>query len=139
MWAFLFNREALQERLGEGTFVTGLFVLKNKSDGTLHTVSIWPENIPIVLAPCNYMLIKKKYRSLFREVEEAGLVSYETIMKELGHYFDDYEEAGTGVKILTQANADRMEKIFNKLKIFKPTEEFGSMLAKDSFVNAKPV
>ena len=138
LWWFQTHREELQESLTEDIFVPGYFVLKNKENEQLYTACVWPEHIPIILPQVDYLIVQKKYKRLFKTVEESGLVSYDTIISQFGEYFEDFEYSLPDLKVIRQSNADQIEKKFNALKLGKTVTDFGSGVAFDSFVNVKP-
>jgi hypothetical protein len=138
LWWFQMHREELQRSLTEDIFVPGYFVLKNKENEQLYTACVWPEHIPIILPPVDYLIVHKKYKKLFKTVEENGLVSYDTIISQFGEYFEDFEYSLPDLKVIRQSNADQIENKFNALKLGKTVTDFGSGVAFDSFVNVKP-
>jgi len=138
LWWFQTHREELQNSLTEDIFVPGYFVLKNKEDGQLYTACVWPQHIPIILPPVDYLIIQKEYKKLFTKIEESGLVSYDTIIKQFGDKFEDFEYEVPNLKVIRQANSDRIEKQFNSLKLGRTVNEFGNGVASDSFVNVRP-
>jgi len=139
MWWYQLHRKEIEDSLTADIFVPGFFILNNKQDNQLYTACVWPNHIPIILPKVDYLIIKKQYKRLFKHVEENGLISYETIVRELGDNFEDFEyESIPNLKVLRQANADRMKHKFNSLKIYKSVEEFGTGVGKDGFVNTHP-
>lgn len=138
LWWFQTYREELQESLTEDIFVPRYFVLKSNEDEQLYTACVWPEHIAIILPPVDYLIVQRKYKRLFKTVEESGLVSYDTIITQLGEYFEDFEDLLPDLKVIRQSNADQIEKKFNTLKLGKTITDFGSGVAFDSFVNVKP-
>lgn len=138
LWWFQTHREELQESLTEDIFVPGYFVLKNQENEQLYTACVWPEHIPIILPPVDYLIVQKKYKRLFKTVEESGLISYDTIISQFGEYFEDFEYSLPDLKVIRQSNSDQIEKKFNALKLGRTVTDFGSGVAFDSFVNVKP-
>lgn len=139
MWWFQMHRKEIQDSLTEDIFVPGFFILNSKEDDQLYTACVWPNHIPIILPKVDYLIIEKEYKRPFNQTVEDGLISYETIIKELGDYFEDFKyDSISNLKVLRQDNADRMENKFNSLKIYKSVEEFGTGVSKDGFVNAHP-
>lgn len=69
LWWFQTHREELQNNLTEDIFVPGFFVLKSKEDGKLYTACVWPQHIPIILPPVDYVIVQKEYKRL----KKAGL------------------------------------------------------------------
>jgi len=138
LWWFQTHRETLQNNFAEDIFVPGYFVLKNKDDGQLYTACVWPKHIPIVLPPVDFLIVQKEYKKNLKKVEESGLVSYKTIIEQFGDQFEDFEYEVPNLKLIRQANADKIGKQFNSLKLGKTVNEFGNGVAFDSFVNVRP-
>lgn len=134
-WWYLYNKSELENTIVEDIYVPNLYIIKSKEDNQLYIACAWTTHIPIILPKVDYVIIQKKHKKLFRTVEESGLVSYSTIIEQLGHFFADFEYDIPNLKILTQQNADKMSKDFNNLPIYMALNEFGSGVAKDSFVN----
>lgn len=137
LWWFQTYREELQESLTEDIFVPGYFVLQSNEDEQLYTACVWPEHIPIILPPVDYLIVQKKYKKLFKTVEESGLVSYHTVISHFGAYFEDFDYSVPNLKVIRQANANKIEKQFNAMKLGKAVSDFGSGVAFDSFVNVR--
>ncbi len=135
LWWYQFHKNELENLITEDIYIPDLFVIKSHEDNLLYTACAWPTHIPLLLPAVDYVIIQKKYKKLFRTIEESGLVSYDLVMEKLGQHFTDFEFEVPNLKILTQTEADKMEKGFNSLKIYKTINEFGSGVAKDSFVN----
>lgn len=138
MWWFLLNRDDLQNKLTEDIFVAGYFMIKGKEDGKLYTGCVWPEHIPIVLPPVDYVIIKKTKKMFFKTKEESGLVSYKIIMDKFGEYFESFEDDIPDLKVLRQNNANLISKEFNKLPIVQ-VKDFGVGVCFDRFVNVRPL
>lgn len=134
IWNYLFHKAELEGNIKEDIFVPGYFILKCKGTGQLYTACVWPNHIPLILPPVDFVVIQKMYRKLFKEVEESGIVKRESMDHIVRTYFDDFEFKVPGLKILTQANADKLAKEFNNLKIERKISEFESV-DKDRFVN----
>jgi hypothetical protein len=138
LWWYQMHREALENTLTEDIFVPGYFVLKNKEDGQLYTACVWPQHIPIILPPVDYLIIQKKYKKLFKNFEESGLVSYDSIINQFSGQFEEFEFEVPSLKIINQANSDKIAKAFNSLRLGKTVNEFGNGVAFDGFVNVRP-
>ena len=138
MWLFQYNRESLQESLEEDIFVPGFFVLQSKTDDNLYTACVWPEHIPIVLPPVDYVIVMKKYKKLFRTHEESGLVPYQKIMDQFGKLFTPFEHPVPNLKIIRQTDSDKIEKEFNGMKLGEDVEKYGRMVGMSVFVNVRP-
>lgn len=138
LWRYLTNREELQNSLTEDIYVPGYFILKSNEDGILYTACVWPQHIPIILPPVDYLIVQKVYKRLFKEVKESGLIAYNTIMDQLGHKFEAFEYEIPDLKVIRQANADSIKKEFNALELGKSINDFGNGVALGSFVNVRP-
>ncbi|WP_207420719.1 hypothetical protein [Desertivirga brevis] len=130
-----YNRVRLQEQLGEAYYVPKLYILKTKSDGKIVTVSFWSEHLPVVFPPAEYFLITKKYRRLFRKVEESGLISAATFYQRFGSFISDFNFKGC--KIIHPDQAERAMDVFNSTKIEIPTDAVERVQI-DRLVNIKP-
>lgn len=138
IWNYQFNKEILQDNLEEDIFVAGYILLKNKDDGKIYRVCVWPSHIPIIIPPVDYIVVQKEYKKLFRNVKESGLVSIQQIENKLGKYFENFEYKIPNLKVVYQNNADKMKKEFNELKIESEVKNFGDLISFDRFVNVKP-
>jgi hypothetical protein len=67
LWWFSFNRQELQNRLTDDIFVAGYSMIKSNEDGRLYTLCVWPEHIPILLPPVDYVIINKKIKTLLKQ------------------------------------------------------------------------
>ena len=138
IWKYLNKRPGLQELLGDNIFVTKYFFLKSKSDGRIYTASVWTKHIPIVIPTVDFVIIQKKYKKLFRTIEETGLVPYSTIMEEFKDLFKPFENDMPGLKRIDYEDSEKSVNKFNGIKIWKSLDEFGEIISYDSFVNVKP-
>lgn len=134
-WWYQYHKLQLENDVTEDIYIPNLFILKSKEDQQLYTACAWTMHIPLILPTVDYVIIQKKYKKLFRSIEESGLVSHDTIIEKLGSYFTDFEYEVPNLKILTQENADKMAKDFNNLSIYKTITGFGVGVGKDCFVN----
>lgn len=138
IWNYQFNRNQLQDNLNEDIFVAGYILLKNINDSKIYRVCVWPNHIPVIIPPVDFIIIQKNYKKFFRNVEESGLVSFEQIASKLGKYFENFECEIPNLKVVYQENADKMRKKFNDLKIESQVNDFGNLISFDRLVNVKP-
>lgn len=138
IWNYQFNRNQLQDNLNEDIFVAGYILLKNINDGKIYRVCVWPNHIPVIIPPVDFIIILKNSKKFFRNVEERGLVSIQQIEYKIGKYFQDFECEIPNLRVVYQENADKMRKEFNDLKIESQVNDFGNLIQFDRLVNAKP-
>lgn len=138
IWNYQFNRNQLQDNLNEDIFVAGYILLKNINDGKIYRTCVWPNHIPVIIPPVDFIIIQKNYKKFFRNVEESGLVSIQQIESKLGKYFQDFECEIPNLKVVYQESADKMQKEFNDLKIESQVNDFGNLVSFDRLVNVKP-
>ena len=138
MWWHLVHREELQETLVEDVFVAGYFVLKSDSDGQLYTATLWPQHIPVILPPADFVIIQKEFEVDGERVEETGLIPYKTVLDNFEEYFEDFEFEVPALKILRSEGDEIVADKFNQLQIITSIEDFGVILNLDEFVNVKP-
>jgi hypothetical protein len=138
IWWYLSQRKELQDKLVDDSFVCGYFLLKSKEDGKIYTATTWTQHIPIVIPLVDYVIIQKKYKKLFKTVEESGLVKYSTIMSEFKDNFKPFKHEIPDLMTINQIDSDKIADRFNKLEIWKSIKDFGTGIAKGGVVNVKP-
>lgn len=130
------NKSLLQEKLGDNYYVPKLYLFKRKSDGQIVTICTWTEHIPNVFPPADYYLLTKKYKKLFRTVEEIGLISADTFKERFGNYLADFEFKNC--KIIHPDKAEKVKDIFNSTKIEFKLADFFERMQIEKLVNVKP-
>lgn len=130
------NKSLLQEKLGDNYYVPKLYLFKRKSDGQIVTICTWTESIPNVFPPADYYLLTKKYKKLFRTVEEAGLISSDTFKNRFGSFLDNFEFKNC--KIIHPDKAEKVKDIFNSTKIEFKLADFFERMQFEKLVNVKP-
>ena len=127
---------ALQEKLGDNYYVPKLYLFKRKFDGQIFTLCTWTEHIPNVFPPADYFLLTKKYKKLFRTVEEVGLICADTFKERFGNFLDIFEFKNC--KIIHHDKAEKVKDIFNSTKIEFSLTDFAERVQMEKLVNAKP-
>lgn len=130
------NKTRLQQKLGDNYYVPKLYLFKTKTNGQLVTISTWTEHIPNVFPPADYFLLSKKYKKLFRTVEEHGLISSKTLHEKFGHLFDNFDFKNC--KIIHPNNAEKVKDLFNSTKIEHKLADFAERMQIEKVVNVKP-
>lgn len=138
IWHYQSNRIKIEAELKEDIFVPNIIVLQSDVDLQLYSMCVWPEHIPVILPKVDYVIIKKSYRSFFKTVTESGMVAFDTIIKELGDAFIDFDSRVPDIKVLRQHAADSRAKRFNQLEIISAVAAFGNRISLDNFVNDRP-
>ncbi len=132
-WKFCYNKNELQKRLTDEYFVPNIFYVNKNGTDKVETLCVWSEHIPFVLPKVDFVLIQKRIKKLFRTKKESGLVKYETIIEQLGEYFENEND----YKILHQKNKEKIKSIFNSIEIFSTLEKYGKGISVDKIVNYK--
>jgi hypothetical protein len=130
------NKSLLQEKLGDYYYVPKLYLFKRKSDGQIVTICTWTEHIPNVFPTADYYLLTKKYKKLFRTVEEVGLISADTFKNRFDSFVDNYEFKNC--KIIHTDKAEKVKDIFNSTKIEFKLADFFERVQIEKLVNVKP-
>lgn len=133
-WEFNQNRLALQDKLGEMTFVPGIFYFKEHKTGVISTLCVWPEHISTIIPQVDYFIIQKKIKKIFGTKESSGLVSYETIK----NTFYDFITKENGYEMISPSDSLKIEKLFNGLEYYCDFKDFGEGMTVDKIVNYKP-
>lgn len=137
-WEYLGKRKQLQENIGESHFVCGIFFFKNKRNNVIYTATTWTEHIPIIVPQVDYLIIQKKFKKLFRTVEESGFVKHSVIMEKFKQYIRTHDCGLEGVKQISLNDSSLGTDLFNSLKIECQLKEFGSLIHTGNFVNVMP-
>jgi hypothetical protein len=121
-WRYNFQKDAIQDRLGDEYYVPSLILTWRKSGGEPITISTWTEHIPNVFPPADYFGIHRKRKKLFRTVEEMGVISREKLMQTFGGYFEplDFKDC----YIIHPDKAEAAAKAFNSVEFDAPFEGF---------------
>lgn len=136
LWEYNYQRAHLQEELGEDIFVPQIMYFREKESRKFFTMAIWPEHIPIILPPVDYLLLFRKYTRFFFPVEDQILVSRKRILEEFGSSFSDF--SFPNCKIIEPNKAILIKSKFNSLKTEKDIATFGERIAVEMIVNLKP-
>ena len=134
LWSYTSRIEKLEQEIQEDIYIPNPFVLQHNETKELFTAISWPESIPIVLPKVDYIILLKKYKKLFKTVEEIGVVKFQDILNKFESEFEAYDSENQ-LLILKQSGADKIKKEFNGFPIWKSLKEFGSQVGLDNFVN----
>lgn len=135
IWKYNFERNKIQDKLGEAYFVPKMFFFKTKTENKVVTVSSWTEHIPNLIPNADYFLLTKVYTKFFRKTKENVLVSKENLLKIFGEYFDDYDYPDC--KIIHPENSKKISKIFNSVKSELKLENFAERVQMENLFNEK--
>lgn len=130
------NKSLFQEKLGDNYYVPKLYLFKRKSDGEVVTICTWTQHIPNVFPPAEYFLLTKKFKRLFRTVEEVGLISAETFDKRFSIFLDNFEFKNC--RIIHPDKSERVKDVFNSTKIEFKLADFAERMQIEKLVNVKP-
>lgn len=134
VWKHNFTRHQSQESLGEEYFIPKIIVLQTLTDKRIITMSVWPEHLPILVPQVDYFLIVKKYKKLFKEVEETGLISANNFQTQFGKFINNSESG----QIIIPTDANSLEKLFNAIKFDGMLSGFAEKLPFEKMVNVMP-
>lgn len=137
IWQYQFGIEQLQQKLGAGIYVSSYLLIKSKENGKLYTACVWPECIPVVLPPVDFVIIHKKYKRFLINYEEQGMIAYNQLMQQLSASFEPFTTTVDGVVILRPAKAASIVSKFNDLPLIGEVKNFGTLIAMDGFVTIK--
>ncbi len=135
-WSYTSQIDKIKNDIKEDIYIPNPFVLQNQESKELFTAIAWVQSIPLVLPKVDYIIILKKYKKLFKNVEEIGMVKYQDILEKFTSEFEVYD-SDNKLLILRQSNADRIKKDFNAFPIWRSHKDFGSQIRFDGFVNRR--
>ena len=130
------NKSKLQEKIGDDFYVPKLYLFKRKTDGQIVTICTWTEHIPNIFPPADYFLLTKKYKKLYRTVEEVGLISSDSFNERFGGLLDNFDFKNC--KIIRPDKAEEAKDIFNSTKIEHKLVDFAERVQIDKLVNVQP-
>jgi hypothetical protein len=135
IWEFNYNRQKLQNEVGEDYFVSRIFFCRTFKDNNIVTLSTWTQHIPNILPKADYYLLSREYKKLFKTVKDNVLISRQTLIEKFGDYFEDYNNQDC--KIIHPDKAEKVESIFNSLKSEMKFEKYMERVGMENLYNAK--
>jgi len=135
-YQYNYNKERLQQTLGDECYVPKLYLFQRQSDGAIVTLNTWTQHIPNVFPPADYILLNKEYKKRFRTIEESGLISAKTFHERFGHLLSDFDFEGC--KVILPDDAEKSKDIFNSTKFEYLLDDFGERAPMEKIVNSKP-
>ena len=114
VWAYNYNRKAIQEEIGDEYFASKIFLVKRVKDNEIVTLSVWTEHIPNVLPDTDYYLLHRKYKKLLRTVKDMVLLTRDDFNKIFGENFQPYQFANS--RIIHPEKAGSIGKLFNSVR-----------------------
>jgi len=133
-WSYTSQIDKLENDIKEDIYIPNPFVLQNNDSKELFTAIAWPQCIPLIMPKVDFVIIQKKYKKLFKNVEESGMIKYQDLLEKFASEFEVYDSENK-LLILRQRNADKIKKEFNALLIWKSHKDFGPSVGFDGFVN----
>lgn len=106
------NRQRLQDELGDSYYVSKLYTFITKTDNRVFTLALLPEETAVVIPKADFYSVTKKYKKLFKTVEEMGLMSYEKVMQSFGQLFQPFDYPDC--KILNPEAVNEAQKKYNQ-------------------------
>ncbi|KAF2335109.1 hypothetical protein [Flavobacterium daemonense] len=135
IWNYNFNRNSIQEKLGDSYFVPKMFFFKTKKNNEVITVSSWTEHIPNIIPSADYFLLTKVQKKWFKTKTENALISREELLNTFGEYLENHDFKGC--KIIHPENAQKVKTIFNNVTSNIKLENFAERMQIENLFNAK--
>lgn len=134
VWEYNYKRQQIQDEIGEDYFVSKNFFFKETQTNTVVTLSMWTEHIPNILPITDYYLLGRKYKRLFKTVEDMVLLTRDDFNLTFSSYFEPYSVSET--IIIHPDKAASIEKVFNSVKSNLNFKKHLERIAADSISNA---
>ncbi len=135
IWNYNFNRNLIQQNLGDDYFVPKMFFFKTKENNEVITVSSWTEHIPNVIPFADYFLLTKVQKKWFKTTKENALISREKLLATFDEYLEDHDFIDC--KIIHPENAQKIKTIFNNVTSNIELENFAERVQIENLFNAK--
>ena len=117
-WEYLMQKDALQDKLGDITFVPQMLIVRFKNSTELYTAITWSQSISEVIPKCDYVLImqeKRKWLGLSK-TQVKIVVPYHTVIERLKNYLEPFDTTIPGTMILKPERQFDALTEFNKLE-----------------------
>ena len=134
VWEYNYKRQQIQNEIGEDYFVSRNFFFKETQTNKVVTLSMWTEHIPNILPITDYYLLGRKYKKLFKTVEDLVLLTRDDFNSTFSSYFETYTVSET--IIIHPDKAVSIEKVFNSVKSNLNFKKHLERIAADSITNA---
>jgi len=135
IWNYNFNRNLIQQKLGNAYFVPKMFFFKTKENNEIITVSSWTEHIPNVIPSADYFLLTKVQKKWFKTKTENALITREKLLTVFGEYLENHDFIGC--KIIHPENAQKIKAIFNNVTSNIQLETFAERIQIENLFNSK--
>ncbi|MBS1660567.1 MAG: hypothetical protein JST68_05905 [Bacteroidetes bacterium] len=132
IWEYNYSIEGLQKRLGDEYYVPRIYFLTKRKKKTPFTLTVWSEHIPLVVPDAEYFLLVHKEG----EMMERTLISRETLFREFGSLFEDFD-LYKGCKIIHPDNAEKAGKKFYSVKADEDFEQFAENVGMENVLNVQ--
>lgn len=136
VWHYNYNRNQLQDELGEEYFVPKIFFSRMKENNQVITLSSWVQHIPTIIPPADYFMLGKEYRSWFKLVKELVPVDYTTLINTFDGDLEEYPF--DGCKIIHPHISERIGKKFNRMSSPILQDDLGEMIPMEKLFNYQP-
>lgn len=136
VWHYNYNRNQLQNELGEEYFVPKIFFLRMKENNQVITLSSWVQHIPTIIPPADYFMLGKEYRSWFKLVKEFVPVDYTTLINTFDGDLEEYPF--DGCKIIHPHISKKIGKKFNRMSSPILQDDLGEMIPMEKLFNYQP-
>jgi len=137
LWSYTSQIDKLETEIKEDIYIPNAFVIKNSDSSELHTFIVWSESIPLILPKVDFVVLVKKFKKLFKNVDEIGIVKYKDILEKFAPAFDVYNSESK-LLILTQVKSEKIKKDFNTYPIWRSLNNFSPQISLSGFVNNRP-
>lgn len=134
VWEYNYRRQQIQNEIGDDYFVSKNFFFKETQTNKVVTLSMWTEHIPNILPITDYYLLGRKYKKLFKTVEDMVLLTRDEFNSTFSSYFEPY--SGNETIIIHPDKAASIEKVFNGVKSNLNFKKHLERIASDSITNA---
>lgn len=134
VWDYNYKRKLIQDEVGEDYFVSKNFFFKETQTNKVVTLSMWTEHIPNILPITDYYLLGRKYKKLFKTVEDMALLTRDEFNLTFSSYFEPYSVNDT--IIIHPDKAASIEKVFNGVKSNLNFKKHLERISADSITNA---
>ncbi len=113
-WRYTFNRQSLEEKLGEGVFVPGLHLFYHTERKSPVLAMAWTDNIPTLFPTVDLVVLVRQRKKAFGLLKklESGYVEAEPFLKKIEAHLKSVESEAGDLKHLPPENVTQTQEIF---------------------------
>ena len=131
-WRYMMVQPRIEQLMTDDIFVPSVLILMSRAK-QLFTVMVWPKGIPQFFPTCDYVYVSREKKRIFGTKEEAGFVTYQSVLATIEPLLDDYEYDGLQIKYLNPEKTSGVAQLVQNLRLDPVDLSEYTQIASDQF------